>query len=355
MLSRYLAVIVGVIIVWGGQASAETTLETVEAVYRTVPRTQVFDGSVEAVQETTVSAQTSGRIVDVYYDVDDYVEKGALLIRFEDTTQKAGLEKAKAGLVEAQVRYSEAKAEFERVKGIYEQKLVSKSQYDQADASFKAARAKLNASRAAKDEAQILFDYTHVYAPYSGIVTKRHVEVGETASVGTPLMTGISLDFLRVLVNIPQHSINAVREFRKADILAEDGREIVPAEKITFFPYADPQTNTFLVRAYLAEGVKGLFPGMFVKVAFRIGEERQLLVPASAVVYRSEVTGLYVLNADGSVGLRQVRIGRTTQDGQIEVLAGLDEGEQVVIDPEQAIMKIKENVLLSPSEDGTHE
>lgn len=354
MSIRYLLTIMVVCGIGAGQVNAASDIEVIEAEYRTVPRSQVFDGTIEAVHETTVSAQTSGRIVEVFYDVDDFVEKGALLVRFEDTAQKAGLEKAKAGLVEAQARYSEARSEFDRIKGIYEQKLVSKSQYDQAEASFKAARAKLNASRAAKDEAQILFDYTQVYAPYSGILTTRHVEVGETASVGSPLMTGISLDFLRVLVNIPQNSINAVRTLKKAEVLVADGTEAVPAEKITFFPYADPLTNTFVVRAYLPEGIEGLFPGMFVKVAFRVGEERQLLVPASAVVYRSEVTGLYIQYDDGSVSLRQVRIGRMTDGDQLEVLAGLDEGEQVVLNPEQAIMRIKQGDK-AVGEEGTNE
>lgn len=351
---RHLSTFMAICFIAVGQAGMASDIEVIQAEYRTVPRSQVFDGTIEAVHETTVSAQTSGRIVEVLYDVDDFVEKGALLVRFEDTTQKAGLEKAKAGLVEAQARYSEARAEFDRIKGIYEQKLVSKSQFDQAEAGFKAARAKLNASRAAKDEAQIRYDYTQVYAPYSGILTERHVEVGETASVGSPLMTGTSLDFLRVLVNIPQNSINAVRTFKKAEVLVTEDAEPVPAEKITFFPYADPLTNTFVVRAYLPQGIEGLFPGMFVKVAFRIGEERQLLVPASAVVYRSEVTGLYIQYEDGSLALRQVRIGRMTDGGQLEVLAGLDEGEQVVLNPEQAVMRIKRGVG-AVSEEGTDE
>jgi len=354
MKTRLLITIMAVCVISAGPANAASDIEVIKAEYRTVPRSQVFDGTIEAVHETTVSAQTSGRIVEVLYDVDDFVEKGALLVRFEDTTQKAGLEKAKAGLVEAQARYSEARSEFDRIKGIYEQKLVSKSHYDQAEASFKAARAKLNASRAAKDEAQIRYDYTQVHAPYSGILTARHVEVGESATEGTPLMTGISLDFLRVLVNIPQNSINAVRTLKQAEVLVSDDAQPVPTEKITFFPYADPSTNTFRVRAYLPQAIEGLFPGMFVKVAFRVGEERQLLVPASAVVYRSEVTGLYIQYEDGSVALRQVRIGRKANGDQREVLAGLDEGEQVVLNPEQAIMRIKQGIKAS-SEEATDE
>jgi RND family efflux transporter MFP subunit len=340
MISRSLTLAFAVLIALGAPLQA-AEIDTVEVVYQNVPRDQVFDGTVEAVQETTVSAQTSGRVIEAFYDVDDFVEKGALLIRFSDTEQKARLDKASAGLVEAQARYLEAQTEFDRIKDIYEKKLVSKSQYDKAEASFKAARAKLNASRASKEEAQIQYDYTQVRAPYSGIVTKRHVEVGEAANVGAPLMTGISLDFLRVLVHVPQQSISTIREFRQASVLVRDAQEPVEAERITLFPYADPQTNTFRVRVYLAEGTEGLFPGMFVKTRFRVGVKQRLVVPANSVVHRSEVTGVYVVRPDQTVSLRQVRLGRKTQDGKAEILAGLDAGERVAVNPDQAILVFK--------------
>jgi RND family efflux transporter MFP subunit len=315
---------------------------TFEAQYQVVPRIQIFDGTVEAVNEATVSAQTSGRITEVFYDVDDFVEKGSLIVQFDDTEQKARLEKASAGLVEAEARYSEAQTEFERIKDIYAQKLVSKSDYDRAQASFKAARAKLNAARAAKDEAQVQYDYTQIRAPYSGIVTERMAEVGEVANVGTPIMTGISLDLLRVSSSIPQQVINAVRQYQAAEIRMADSNQWVPASDITLFPYADARTNTFKVRTYLPEGTQGLFPGMFVKVAFMVGEESKLLIPASSVVYRSELTGVYVVRADQSIVMRQVRLGRETTDGSIEVLSGLNAGDLIATDPQQAILVIKQ-------------
>ncbi len=324
------------------QAQSVQDVATIEAKYQTVPRTQVFDGTVEAVNEATVSSQTSGRITEVFYDVDDVVEKGDLIVQFDDTAQKAGLKKANAGLVEAQARYSEAQTEFERIKDIYAQKLVSKSDYDRAEASFKAARAKLNAARAAHEEAQIQYDYTQIRAPYSGIVTERMAEVGEVANVGTPIMTGISLNSLRVSTQVPQRVINAVRSYQAAKIKKADSNEWIPASDITLFPFADTKSNTFKVRAYLPEETEGLFPGMFVKVAFIVGEDAKLLVPASSVVYRSELTGVYVVRNDQTIAMRQVRLGRETSDGNIEILAGLNAGDRVAIDPEQAIFVIKQ-------------
>jgi hypothetical protein len=75
---------------------------------------------------------------------------------------------------------------------------------------------------------------------------------------------------------------------------------------------------------------------MWVKVRFRTGDEQALLVPASAVVQRSELTAVYVLDGDGTPRLRQIRLGRALPDGRVAVLAGLDAGESVVTDPNAA-------------------
>jgi len=90
----------------------------------------------------------------------------------------------------------------------------------------------------------------------------------------------------------------------------------------------------------LPEGTKAVFPGMFVKTGFVTGEKRELVVPKAAVVYRSEVTGIYVLNGDDRVHFRQVRLGRDLGDA-LTVLAGLTEGERVALDPIAAGVVLK--------------
>jgi RND family efflux transporter MFP subunit len=173
-------------------------------------------------------------------------------------------------------------------------------------------------------------------------VTKRHIEVGETVQPSQQVMSGVSLEKLRVKVAIPQRLIHAVRSLGKARaFVSEPGAEAIEATKLTFFPYADGRTNTFDVRVELPEGITGLFPGMFVKVGFVTGEKRQLVVPIEAVVYRSEVTGVYVVRSDKTVAFRHIRQGRPTGDGEIEVLAGLEAGERVALQPIQAGAYIK--------------
>lgn len=321
-------------------AAAELPFQVTAAVRQKVVQEQAFDGVVEAVHQSTVSAQTSGRIAEIYFDVDDYVPKGSIILRFRNAEQQARLTQAQAALREAEARYREAQAEYERIKGVFERKLVAKSAMDKASAEFKSAQARLEGAKGRVAEAQEQMEHTVVRAPYSGIMVKRHVEIGEMANPGQPLVTGLSLEDLRVVVDVPQQFVESVRTNGKARVLLRDGVS-VEVSKLTVFPYADNVTHTFRVRVNLAAGQQGIYPGMLVKVAFVTGETERLLVPSQAVVHRSEVTGVYVADREGRVTLRQVRAGKVYPDGLTEVLAGLQAGEQVALDPIRAGVYLK--------------
>jgi RND family efflux transporter MFP subunit len=295
------------------------------------PRERIWDGVVEAVNQATLSAQTAGRVLELPYDVDDYVPAGAVVVRFTDVEQQAMQRQAQAQLAAAQAAFREAQAEFERISGIYARKLVAKAQLDAATARRDAARAALDAAQAAARSSAEQVDYTVIRAPYSGIVTRRHVQVGEAVRPGQPLISGLSLGQLRVQVDVPQSDIAAIRERRAASVVLDDGARRIAAREVIAFPYADPQTHTFKVRIELPEEETGLHPGMTVKVAFAVGEAERLLVPDAALVRRGEVSAVYVLDERGVV-LRQVRLGHRFGD-RWEVLAGLAAGERVASDP----------------------
>lgn len=317
-------------------AEADTRLETAEVTLELLSREFRIDGVVEAVNRATVSAQTRGTIEQILVDVDDYVEKGAVIIHLKDVSQQAQLKKAQAGEKEAISHLAKAEDEFERMEDIYAKKVVSKAKMDEATHALTAAKARLESARASLEEAREQLSYTRVKAPYSGIVTERHVEVGENVQPGAKLMTGVSLDELRVIVDVPQSLINKIRVFGKAFVYTEaaiGGEQVqVVVDKITVFPIADRASNTFMVRLDLPEGIDGLFPGMFVKASLVTGEKKVLQVPQQSIVYRSELTAVYVVSEDGSINFRHVRLGRTNQDSQI-ILSGLEAGETVALDP----------------------
>jgi hypothetical protein len=135
--------------------------------------------------------------------------------------------------------------------------------------------------------------------------------------------------------------LEPIRKIGKANVYVEN--LTIAAESLTFFPVADPATNTFRVRASLPAVSVTLYPGTFVKVGFVVGETERLLVPESAVVRRSEVTAVYVVGGQ-AVTLRQIRAGRRYGE-RIEVLAGLEAGEAVATDPVAAGVQLQQRRL----------
>ncbi|AGA90810.1 RND family efflux transporter, MFP subunit [Thioflavicoccus mobilis 8321] len=340
MLTRSLLFLLSLVIAGGAAAEPPaTSLPTTTAEYHSIPREYRLDGVVEAIQRTTVSAQTQGQVEEIRYDVDDYVEKGAVLVKLRGTEHRARVTQAAADLKSATAKLEQTRDEYERIKGLFAKRNVSESQMDETAADLKAAQAAKESAMAQLEQAQEQLSYTEIRAPYSGIVTHRHVELGEMASPGTPIMTGVSLDELRVVVEVPQSLIPAVRSGGDIYVYLPDGERLAVTD-VTVFPFADMGSNTFTVRLRLPVGTKALFPGMYVKTGFVTGEQRELVVPQAAVVYRSELTAVYVEDDDGRLALRQIRAGRVIDDG-IVVLAGLDEGERVVLDPIAAGRLIK--------------
>ncbi|MDJ0793930.1 MAG: efflux RND transporter periplasmic adaptor subunit [Woeseiaceae bacterium] len=320
-------------------ALAADHVESVAASLEDAARERIWDGRVEAVNRATISAQTSGRIAELPFDVNDFVDAGAVVMRFTDTEQQAALASALAALEEANARLAEASQEFERFSTMIENQTISQARFDQSKANRDAAQARVNAAQSGVAAAREQLEYTVVRAPYAGIVAERHVELGELVRPGQPLISGLSLQQLRINVDVPQSMFDTVRKIGKA--FAYVGDERIVAESITYFPVADSAANTFRVRVNLPDGAGPLYPGMFIKVGFVVGETKRLLVPADAVARRSELSAVYVVDGE-RVTLRQVRVGRRYGD-QVEILAGLAEGEQVATNPVDAAIYLKES------------
>ncbi|MCB1802713.1 MAG: efflux RND transporter periplasmic adaptor subunit [Gammaproteobacteria bacterium] len=304
-----------------------------------LPRVYRLDGIAEAVNRSTVSAQTAGRVTEVSFDVDDFVRAGDVIVRIEDSQQQAALAQAEANLQAATARRVDALKEFTRIKGVFDKGAVAKADLDRASAALKETRAAEQAADAAREQARQELDYTVVKAPYNGIVTERMIEVGETAQPGKPLMSGLSLDRMRISVDVPQNLVDSIRREGKAQ--AQINERWIAAQSVTVFPVADPRSDTFKVRLELPEGTQGVFPGMYVKVGFVAGVDSSLVIPLSAIVLRSEVVGVYIVDEAGAVRFRHVRLGSPAGPDHVSILAGLHEGEMVATDPVAATIALK--------------
>ena len=299
----------------------------------TVPVYFDLEATLEAVNESTISAQTSGAIKAVYYDVNDQVEQGALLIEIDDTQQQAQLQQANANLAQARAQNEDAQAILQRNTRLFKQGTLSQGEMDSTTAQAKSAAAAVKAAEAALTQAKEQVAYTKVRAPYSGLVKSRQVELGELVNPGQALMTGMSLEKLRAVADAPQRIASQYRD--ASQISVRIGEQSVAPESVVLYPFADATHHSVRLRANLAAGTKGaddslLYPGQWTKIRVQTGERSVLLLPRSAVLKRSELTSVYVLD-DGQPELRQVRTGNQ-YDGQVEILSGLSAGDQVVTD-----------------------
>lgn len=320
---------------FASSVSSAQALETLRVETKAITQNIQLNGLVEAVRQSTVAAQTAGTVSAIYYDVDDQVSPGNVLLQISDTEQQARFEQAQAGLRVAQTNLTNAEQNFNRIDSIYKKQLASQSQYDQARNQLDSAKASYRQASAALKESQKQVSYTKVIAPYGGLVTERHVEVGEVVAPGSPLMSGVDLSQLRVNVDLPQSYATTVRQNKLAEVALPSG-EMLAAKGMTIFPYANSNTHNFRVRIHLPENIQGLYPGMSVKVSMPLGSQQRIMIPAQAIVVRSELRAVYVLDQQQQPQLRQVRLGQR-QGQEVEILSGLQVGDQIALDPNEAL------------------
>lgn len=303
---------------------------------RPLPQSLAAEATLEAVRAATLAAQTSGRVVDLRVDAGDRVAAGAVLLRLDAAEAAQAVAGAEAGVARAEADLINARAELERTRSLFQRKFVSQAALDRAEAALQSAQAQSRAARAGRGEAAVVKGYATLAAPFAGVVAARHVERGEMAQPGAPLLTLYDPSAMRALVDLPQYRLAQLdgAKLRACVELPESGRWIDAAAVIPL-PAADARTHTVRVRVELPRDTPGLVPGMFARVHFVSSEATKLVVPAQAILRRGELTAVYVADGRGGFVLRQVRVGET-EDGGVEILAGLAGGEDVALDPVRA-------------------
>ena len=301
-----------------------TPLATRVAEPRGVSLALPFDGSVEAVQQTTVASQVSGRLLEVKVDAGQRVSKGQLLARVD---ARESAESVAAAMANA----SAAKANLARTQKLVAQKFMSAAVLDKAQADYDAAEAQVKAAQAGNGHAQI-------FSPMAGLVSVRHAEAGELATPGKPLFSIYAPGGTRLIAHVPQTRLKEVRASKRAVIEFPDVAQRIESASITILPTIDGETRSATVRIELPSSADFVMPGMAGRVRFLSGESQRMTVPKSAVVHRGEVAGVYVKDPQGRFRLRQLRLGETLADGEVEVLAGLVTGESFALDPIKAAL-----------------
>lgn len=299
--------------------------------------TYIADGYVEAIRQSALASQVPGRVTALSVKAGDAVKGGQVLLRIDQRAAAQQVAASEAQVAAAQAQMDAARKEYERSQRLYQKQYISQAAMDQAEAQFKATQAQARAMLAQAGVASTQTSFHVVSAPYSGIVSDVTTEFGDMAVPGKPLLTVYDPGELRVVANLPERYVTALKSSGSVRIElpgAPEGLRWQPARSVTVMPTRDPASHTVQVRLALPANVR-LAPGAYARAHFPLSaaaEDAAITVPAQAVVHRAELRAVYVADASGRFHLRQVRLGKTSAE-RVVVLAGLREGERVALDP----------------------
>jgi RND family efflux transporter MFP subunit len=337
---QVLAVVLGLAL-GAGSARAATAVEVpvVQIRAKAVPTGFELDGVVQPVQQSTLSAQASGRVASLLVKAGDRVRAGQLLATIDDRETQTGVQRSQAQVAQAEAELRNARANAERSRELQAMGFVSKAALDTANTQLNAAQAGRDQAAAGSRQSALAQGFTRVTAPYDGWVLQTLAEAGDLAMPGTPLLTLYAPLPLRAVVQVPASLGDIARSASQVEIQGPAGKAgaqwLAPVAR-SVLPSADPVSQTIEWRLELPiAGAEGLVPGQQVRVRFVGGASERRVVPASAVVRRGELTAVYVV-AGQVFALRAVRLGADHGPAGVEVLAGLSAGDSVALDPVRA-------------------
>lgn len=317
-------------------------------------------GTVVAQTSSTVSGKLMGTVTAVYAREGDAVKQGAVLAAIDDRQVTAQLRQAQAALAEARQTEAAAlsardatlagvvlaRATHNRYLRLIQDESVSRQEFDevearrhQAEAAFKqadamvaAVRQRIQQAEAAVTAVEVSKKDAKILAPFNGIVIAKMVEVGDLAAPGKPFFILEKKGGIRVDVVIPEAHIEAIKPNQKLKVtLPALQSQVITGTVQTIVPGADPQSRSFIVKVDLPAD-SAIPSGLFARITLPLGDSPVLLIPASAVVAQGQLTGAYLVDAEGIARFRLIRTGRKLEDS-VEVLSGLPEGSRYVVTP----------------------
>lgn len=326
---------------WPLPAATQQTAPSVSVVaaqVRAVGQGFELDGVVQPVKQSTVAAQTQGRVARLWVQAGDAVKAGQVVATVDDRESQAGLDRTQAGIQQAEAHLRNTEAQWKRTRDLKAQGFVAQAALDGAEAAYSAAQAAAREARAAHAQSTLTQAHTRITAPYAGFVLATHAESGDLATPGKPLLTLYAPAPLRVVVHVPASRSAVATQAQQITIYGPGGNPVHPSTT-TRVPAADPVSQTVEWRLDLPATSTGWVPGQQVKVRWQSGTEQRLVVPSNALLRRGELTAVYV-SLEGAQGsrftLRAIRTGTDHGAAGVEVLAGLQAGEWVALDPVRA-------------------
>jgi multidrug efflux system membrane fusion protein len=303
----------------------------------------VLPGNLQAFIESPIFARTNGYLLRWYKDIGSKIQKGELLAAIDTPEVDQELSQARASREQIKAALGLAKISADRWANLLKSDSVSQQEADQQASGYQQALANLAAGDANVRRLEELESFKNVYAPFSGVLTRRNVDPGAlinsgAQAAGKELFDMARVDPLRVYVSVPQAYAPNIKVGMKANVTLQEfpgqkflGAVVRTAEAI------DPATRTLYTEVDVPNKDGKLLPGSFGQVHFATGTSvPRITIPVNAMLFRAEGPQVAVVDKDGKVHLRPISIGRDF-GATLEILGGLEVSDQIIINPSDSL------------------
>ncbi len=299
------------------KTEAPITAHAVTLSPRVIDSTATAAGALSSKNSSALSSKVMGRVVYLGAQEGDHVDQGKLLIKIESG-------EIAAQVFQAQAAYNNAKLQYDRIKRLYDEQASTQMEMDQATLGLETAEAGLKAAKAMES-------YTTIAAPITGQIVEKRINLGEMALPGQPIMKVEDNRNLRLEVTVNEQDIRNIRPGQAVTVRIDAMPEIAHKGRVSqVVPASDVRTHSFVVKVDIP-AANGLITGMYGKAFFSAGKRKALLVPRSAVVQMSGISGVYIVSPEGNAIFQMAQLGNEQGD-DVEVLTGLSSGDRVITD-----------------------
>ena len=324
---------------------------TVQARRNASGQTLALPGTLQGFVQSPIAARASGYVKRWTSDIGSKVAKGDLLAEIETPEIDQQLSQAQAARDQAAASLELARSTLVRWEGLRKKDVVSQQDLDERRSAVTQSQANLAATEANVGRLRQLEDFKRVLAPFSGVITRRNVDVGDLIDSSRLLFTLSQTDPLRVYVNIPQAYAQLVKVGQKVTVSqAELQGQRFAGQLVRTSAAIDTATRTLQLEVALPNPEGILMPGAYVKVELSLPASKSLVAPTNTLLFRAQGTMVAVLDAQGRVSLRRVSVGRN-YGVDFEVLEGLTEVDRVVLNPPDWIAD-GQTVVANPAKEG---
>ncbi len=292
-------------------------------------------GTLLGMVESPISARASGYLTRWTRDIGAPVKKGELLAEISSPEVEQQLAQAVASRQQAVSALNLAKTTMERWKGLLEQRAASQQEYDERRSAYEQAVANLASVDANIQRLRELMSFTHVVAPFDGVVTKRNVNVGDLIDANStkPLFVLTQSSALRAYVYVPQAYSKGVQVGQKVNITqAEQAGQTFKGTVTRTAKAIDPGSRSLQVEVGIDNSGGQLLPGAYVQVEMPLAQHNGLTIRVNALLLRGEGPRVALVAQDGKVKLLPVVLGKDF-GMKIEVLSGITAEDRVVLNP----------------------